>query len=123
VVALESEKKAAERQKDLIARRESLRDAEIELEKKNSELADVRRQALELELQLAVRRLDQERAGRRAVPGDARTRQVLGDLEKRTLQLQQQEVEKSKEVADRRKEIIKKRLEILDAQRKFLVGT
>jgi hypothetical protein len=122
VVALEAERKAAERLKDLIARRESLREAEIELEKKNAELADVRRQALELELQLAVRRLDQERAGNPAVPGDARTRQVLGDLEKRTLELQQQEVEKSKEVADRRKEIIKRRLEILEAQRKFIAG-
>jgi hypothetical protein len=123
VVALQAEKKAAEREKDLIQRRGSLREGEIELEKKRAELAEVRRQALELELQLALRRLEQ-----RAVPGgvgpeDARTRQVLGELERRTLEMQREEADKSKEVADRRKDIIKKRLEILDAQRKFVGGT
>lgn len=120
--ALEADKKAAEREKDLIERRESLREAEIELEKKRAELADVRRQALELELQLAVRRLEQERTGQQEGPAGARARQVLGDLEKRTLEAQRQEVDKSKEVADRRKEIIKRRLEILQAQRQFVSG-
>ncbi|HET8835591.1 MAG TPA: hypothetical protein VFN08_12735 [Gemmatimonadales bacterium] len=123
VVALQAEKKALEREKDLIERRESLREAEIELEKKQGELAEVKRQALELEIQLAIRRLQQERADGRAGPDDARTRQVLNDLEKRTLERQRDEADKSKEVADRRKDIIKKRLEILDAQRKFAGGT
>jgi hypothetical protein len=123
VVALQAEKKAAEREKDLIGRRESLREAEIELEKKRAELAEVRRQALELELQLTLRRLQREPAAGRAGPDDARTRQVLGDLERRTLEMQRDEVDKSKEVADRRKDIIKRRLEILDAQRKFVGGT
>lgn len=123
VVALQAEKKAAEREKDLIERRESLREAEIELEKKRAELAEVRRQALELELQLAVRRLQREPPAGGAGPDDARTRQVLGDLEKRTLEMQREEADKSKEVADRRKDIIKKRLEILEAQRKFVGGT
>jgi hypothetical protein len=123
IAALEAERKAAEREKDLIKRRQSLRQAEIELEKKRTELADISRQALELELQLAVRRLDQERAGNPGGPAGARNRQVLGDLEKRTLEVQRQEVDKSKEVADRRKEIIKRRLEILEAQRKFVTGT
>jgi hypothetical protein len=49
VVALQAEKKAAEREKDLIQRRGSLREGEIELEKKRAELAEVRRQALESE--------------------------------------------------------------------------
>ena len=42
-------------------RRESLREAEIELEKNRAELAEVRRQGLELELQLAVRRIEEGR--------------------------------------------------------------
>ena len=71
---------------------------------------------------LAVRRLDFERAGSPTGPAGARALQVLNDLEKRTLEVQQQEVEKSKNVADRRKEIIKRRLEILEAQRRIVSG-
>lgn len=122
-IALEADKKAAEQEKDLIERRASLRDAEIELEKKRTEMLDTRRQALELELQLANRRLDQARAGNPGGPAGARIKQVLNDLEKRTLETQQKEVDKSKELADRQKDIIQKRLQILDAQRKFTAGS
>jgi len=75
IAALEADRKAAEREKDLIKRRQSLREAEIELEKKRADLADIGRQALELELQLAIRRLDQERRatlGGRPEPAIAR---------------------------------------------------
>lgn len=123
IAALEADKKAAEQEKDLIGRRESLRDAEIELEKKRSEMLDMRRQALELELQLAHRRLDQQRAGNPGGPAGARMQQVLNDIEKRTLEAQQKEVDKSKELADRQKDIIQKRLQILEAQTKFTTGT
>jgi hypothetical protein len=119
IAALEADKKAAKQEKDLIERRESLRDAEIELEKKRAEMLDTRRQALELELQLANRRLDQQRAGNPGGPTGARMQQVLNDIEKRTLEAQQKEVDKSKEVADRQKEILQKRLQILEAQTKF----
>jgi hypothetical protein len=122
-VALEADQKAAEQEKDLIERRASLRDAEIELERKRAEMLDARRQALELELQLTYRRLDQARAGNPGGPTGARIKQVLNDLEQRTLQMQQKDVEKSKEVADRQKEIIQKRLQILEAQRKFTTGS
>ncbi len=122
LVAIQADKKAAEQEKRLIERRQSLREADIELAKKQSELADARRQALELELQLAVRRLDHERAGTPGGPQGARAEQVLSDLEKRTLEVQQQEVDKSKEVADRQKKIIQQRLQILQAQRKLIAG-
>ena len=122
VVGLEADRKAAEREKDLLARRESLREADVELGKKRAELADARRQALELELQLAVRRLEQVRAGHPGGPAGASAEQVLSDLEKRTLEAQQREVEKSREVADRQKQIIQRRLQILQAQRKLIAG-
>jgi hypothetical protein len=122
LVAIRVDKKAAEREKNLIERRQSLREADIELAKKQSELADARRQALELELQLAVRRIDYERAGTPRGPAGARAEQVLSDIEKRTLEAQQKEVEKSKEVADRQKTIIQRRLQILEAQRKLIAG-
>jgi hypothetical protein len=119
IAALDADKKAAEQEQDLIERRESLRDAEIDLEKKRAEMLDTRRQALELELQLASRRLDQQRAGNPGGPAGARMQQVLNDIEKRTLEAQQKELDKSKEVADRQKEIVKKQLQILEAQTKF----
>jgi hypothetical protein len=122
IAALDADKKAAEQEKDLIERRESLRDAEIELEKKRTEMLDARRQALELELQLASRRLDQQRAGNPSGPAGARMKQVLNDIEKRTLEAQQKEVEKSGDVADRQKEIIQRRMQIFEAQNKFTTG-
>ena len=119
IAALEADKKAAEQEKDLIERRESLRDAEIELEKKRSEMLDFRRQALELELQLANRRLDQQRAGNPGGPAGARMQQVMNDIEKRMLEAQQKEMDKAKDAADRQKKILQKRQQILDAQIKF----
>jgi hypothetical protein len=117
--ALEADRKAAEQDLNLLRRREALRDAEIELEKKKGELADARRKALELELQLTIRRLAQDRAGGPDSSEDALTRKLVGDLEKQTLEAQQDEVAKSKEVADRRALIIKRRLEILEAQHRI----
>ena len=122
LIAIQADKKAAEREKDLIQRRESLREADIELAKKRVELADARRQALELELQLALRRMDREQSGSPGGPAGARAEQVLSDIEKRTLEAQQKAVERSKEVADRQKQIIQRRLQILEAQRKLIAG-
>ena len=113
--ALEADRKAAEEDLRLLERREALRDAEIDLEKKREEWAEARRKALELELQLTVRRLAQDRAGNPDTT-DVLTRKLLGDLEKRTLEAQQDEVDQSKGVADRQQVIIKRRLEILEAQ-------
>ena len=59
-VGLEAERKAAEREIDLLERREDLRLAETELESKRGEYSALTKKALELELQLAIRR-----AGRR----------------------------------------------------------
>jgi hypothetical protein len=47
---------------------------------------------------------------------------VLSDIEKQTLEAQQKEAEKSKDVADRQKQIIQRRLGILEAQRKLISG-
>lgn len=114
--ALEADRKAAEQDRDLLERREALRDAEIELQEKIEGQADARRKALELELQLTVRRLAQERGGPEAAQ-DALAKKLVDDLEKQTLEAQQDEVARSKEVADRRGLIIRRRMEILEAQR------
>ena len=122
LIAIQADKKAAEQETVLIERRESLREADIELAKKQGEQADARRQALELELQLALRRIDYKRAGTPGGPAGARAEQVLSDIEKKTLEAQQKEAEKSKDVADRQKQIIQRRLQILEAQRKLIAG-
>jgi hypothetical protein len=123
LIAIQADKKAAEREKDLIERRESLREAEVELAKKRIELSDARRAALELELQLALRRLDRERAGRPSGPAGARAEQVLSDIERRTLEAEQKEADRNKDVADRQKQIVQRRIDIFDSQRKLVTGS
>jgi hypothetical protein len=120
--ALGVEKQAAEREKVVLERRESLRGAEVELEKRRVELADARRVALEMERELAARRASQSRAGDTSGPAKASAERVLADLEKRTLEAQRKEAEKTAEVADNQKRIIERLLGVLEAQRKLVAG-
>jgi chromosome segregation ATPase len=120
-LGLEAERKAAEREKGLFERREELRQAEIELETARGELASLTQKALQLELQLAVRR-----AGRLRTPiggaGGASLDRVIGELEKQTLEAQRAQSEYSPEVAAREIKVIDRRLELLEAQQKVLGG-
>jgi hypothetical protein len=120
-LGLEAERKAAEREKGLFEVREELRQAEIELETSRSEFAGLSQKALELELQLAVRR-----AGRSRTPiggaGGASLDRVIGELEKQTLEAQRAQSLYSTEVAEREIRVIDSRLELLDAQQKVLGG-
>ncbi|HET6777792.1 MAG TPA: hypothetical protein VFH26_02800 [Gemmatimonadales bacterium] len=121
-VGLEAERKAAEREIELLRRREELRDAETILETKRAELSGLMKQALELELQLAIRR-----AGRKRVPvggaGGASLDRVIGELEKQTLEAQRVQSASSIEVSDQEIRVIDRRLEMLDAQQRVLAGT
>jgi hypothetical protein len=120
-LGLEAERKAAEREKGLFEVREELRQAEIELETSRTEFAALSQKALELELQLAVRR-----AGRSRTPiggaGGASLDRVIGELEKQTLEAQRAQALYGIEVADREVKVIDRRLEMLDAQQKVLGG-
>ncbi len=121
-VGLEAERKAAEREIELLKRREELREAEIVLETKRAELAGLTKQALELELQLAVRR-----AGRRRAPvggaGGASLDRVIGELEKQTLEAQRAQAAAAIDLSDQEIRVIDRRLEMLDAQQRVLAGT
>ena len=121
-VGLEAERKAAEREIELMRRREELRDAETILEIRRAELADLTKRALELELQLAVRR-----AGRRRAPvggaGGASLDRVIGELEKQTLEAQRAQAAASVELSDQEIRVLDRRLEMLDAQQRVLAGT
>jgi hypothetical protein len=120
-LGLEAERKAAEREKGLFERREELRQAEIELETSRAELAGLTQRALQLELQLSVRR-----AGRLRTPiggaGGASLDRVIGELEKQTLEAQRALALYSTEVAAREITVIDRRLELLEAQQKVLGG-
>jgi hypothetical protein len=120
-LGLEAERKAAEREKGLLERREELRQSEIELETSRTEYAGLSQKALELELQLAVRR-----AGRSRTPiggaGGASLDRIIGELEKQTLEAQRLQSLYSTEVADREIKVIDRRLELLEAQQKVLGG-
>jgi chromosome segregation ATPase len=120
-VGLEAERKAAEREKGLFERREELRQAEVELETTRGELAGLTQKALQLELQLAVRR-----AGRLRKPiggaGGASLDQVIGELEKQTLEAQRAQAAYNPIVANQEIKAIDRRLELLDAQQKVLGG-
>jgi hypothetical protein len=118
---LEAERKAAEREIELLKRREELRASETDLETRRAELAGLTKKALELELQLAIRR-----AGRLRTPvggaGGASLDRVIGELEKQTLEAQRAQAASSIEVSDQEIRAIDRRLELLDAQQKILGG-
>jgi hypothetical protein len=120
-LGLEAERKAGERERGLLERREELRQSEVELETSRAELAGLTQKALELELQLAVRR-----AGRLRTPiggaGGASLDRVIGELEKQTLEAQRAQAAYSSEVAVREIKVIDRRLELLEAQQKVLGG-
>jgi hypothetical protein len=120
-LGLDAERKAAEREIELLKRREELRQAEIDLEIVRADLAALTRQALELELQLSIRR-----AGRSRTPvggaGGASLDRVIGELEKQTLEAQRAQAASSFDVADREIRVIDRRLELLDAQQRVLGG-
>lgn len=120
-VGLEAERKAAEREIDLLKVREELRQAETELETRRAELAGITHKALQLELQLATRRV-----GRSRTPvggaGGASLDRVIGELEKQTLEAQRAQAGSTVDVADREIKVIDRRLDLLDAQQRVLSG-
>jgi hypothetical protein len=120
-LGLEAERKAAEREIELLRRREELRQTEIELETKRGELASLTKRALELELQLSIRRTGRMRA-QVGTAGGARLDRVIGELEKQTLEAQREQAASSMELADVETRVIDRRLELLDAQQRVLGG-
>ena len=120
-VGLEAERKAAEREIDLLKVREELRQVETDLETKRAEFADLSQKALQLELQLSI-----SRAGRSRAPasgaGAASQDRVIGELEKQTLQAQREQAIAGVELADREIRVIDRRMDLLDAQLRVLSG-
>jgi hypothetical protein len=121
-VGLEAERKAAEREIDLLKVREELRQVETDLETKRAELAGITQKALQLELQLAIRRAGRSRAPAGGA-GDTSQDRVIGELEKQTLEAQREQAAATVDVADREIRVLDRRLDLLDAQQRVLSGT
>jgi chromosome segregation ATPase len=118
---LEAERKAAEREVDLLKVREELRQVETDLETKRAELAGITQKALQLELQLAIRRAGRSRAPAGGAGGASQDR-VIGELEKQTLEAQREQAASTVDVADREIRVLDRRLDLLDAQQRVLSG-
>jgi hypothetical protein len=120
-LGMEAERKAAEREIELLKGREELRRAEIEFEIRRADLAALTAKALQLEVQLSTRR-----AGRLRTPvggaGGASLDRVIGELERQTLEAQRDQAASSIDVAQTEMIVINKRLELLDAQQRVLGG-
>jgi hypothetical protein len=120
-LGMEAERKASEREIELLKGREELRRAEIEFEIRRADLAALTAKSLQLELQLATRR-----AGRLRTPvggaGGASLDRVIGELEKQTLEAQRDQAASSIDVAKTETMVINRRLELLEAQQRVLGG-
>jgi hypothetical protein len=115
VASFEAEKKDAERHKQFLEKRVALHQAEKDAAKARKNLAESSEKALELELQLANRRGDRDRATSDAA-ATMRHENVIRELERKVLEAQRLEAEREKQVADKHQDIAKRRLELYQAQ-------
>jgi hypothetical protein len=116
VASFEAEKKDAERHKQFLEKRVSLHQAEKETAKARKALAQSAQKALELELQLANRRGERDRAATSDAAVALRHENVIRELERKVLEAQRAQAEREKQVADKHQDIAKRRLELYQAQ-------
>ncbi len=115
VASFEAEKKDAERHKQFLEKRVALHQSEKDAAKAKKNLAEASQKALELELQLANRRADRDRAASDPA-ATMRHENVIRELERKVLEAQRVEAEREKQVADKHQDIAKRRLELYQAQ-------
>jgi hypothetical protein len=120
-LGLEAERKAAEREIELLRGREELRRAEIEFEIRRADLAALTAKSLQLELQLATRRATRLRTPVGGAGGASLDR-VIGELEKQTLEAQREQAAAGSDLAKTEMMVIDRRLELLYAQQSVLGG-
>ncbi|MGN6393186.1 MAG: hypothetical protein ACTHM9_13210 [Gemmatimonadales bacterium] len=114
--ALTAEKKVAERQKQFLDRREALHAAEQDQAKAAKRLAQSEQKALDLEMQLAARRLDRSHVAGNDPTAALRQDEVIRELERKTLEAQRERADAAKDVASRDQDIAKRRLDLYQAQ-------
>jgi hypothetical protein len=115
-ITLTAEKKVNETQKAFLDRRQALHEAEIDEAKAAKRLADATTRSLELELQLAERRQTRPQGPAAEPTAVLREDAVIRELERKTLEAQQQQAQAQKDYAARNEDIAKRRLELYQAQ-------
>jgi len=114
--SLEAEKTVTERQRQFLERREALHGAEFDQGKAAKRVAQADQKALEMELQLASRRTDRDRIAGTDATATLRNDEVIRELERKTLEAQQQRADAAKDLASRDQDIAKRRLDLYQAQ-------
>jgi hypothetical protein len=115
-ITLTAEKKVNETQKTFLESREALHAAEINEAKAAKQLASSTTRALELELQLAQRRQTRPKGPAADPTAVLREDAVIRELERKTLEAQQQQAQAQKDLAAKDEDIAKRRLELYRAQ-------
>jgi hypothetical protein len=118
---LDAQRRAFEREQDLLEQRAGLRAAEIDLARKQGELATLRKRTLEFEKSLLAKRRELD-AAELGTPTAAATQRVILDLEQQTLTSRLQEAEKRIDVASREKSVAASLLKLVEAQRRLMVS-
>jgi hypothetical protein len=113
---LEAEKKVNERQQQFLERREALHGSEIDQAKAARKLSQAQRNALEVELQLAERREERSRVAAVDPAATVRSDAIIRELERKTLEAQQQRAEAARDLAGKDQDIARRRLELYRAQ-------
>lgn len=115
-VALQAEKKDAERRKLFLERRLDLHEAEIDRAKAVQQLAGAMTAALQLEEQLAARRAGRAQTAASDPAGARRHDAVIVELEGKGLEAKRKQAEAEKRVADKDLDLARRRLELHKAQ-------
>jgi hypothetical protein len=115
-VALQAEKKDAERRKLFLERRLDLHEAEIDRAKAVQKLAGTMTAALQLEQQLAVRRAGRAQTAASDPAGARRHDAVIVELEGKGLEAKREQAEAEKRVAEKDLDLARRRLELHKAQ-------
>ncbi len=115
-ITLEAEKKVNERQKAFLERRGALHATEVDEAKAAKKLAEASTKALELEQQLAQRRASRSQGPTADPTTVLKQDEVIRELERKTLEAQQQQAQAQKDLAARDEDIVKRRLDLYQAQ-------
>ena len=115
-ITLQAEKKVNERQKEFLERRGALHSTEVDEAKAAKKLAEATTKALELEQQLAQRRASRVQGPTADPTTVLKQDEVIRELERKTLEAQQQQAQAQKDLAAKDEDIAKRRLELYQAQ-------
>jgi hypothetical protein len=118
---LDVQRRALERERDLLEQRATLRAAEIDLARQKGELALFVKKTLEFERSLTAKRRELSTVTS-GTPAAATLQRVVLDLEQQTLSARVREADKKIDVASREKRVAASLLKLVEAQRRMVIS-